>query len=119
MQKTDLLMEQVVYALGVDNAAFHAEAMVHNEEIYLVEMGARPGGGHIFGQIVEAASGVVMPQALSQILLGEETDITAKHQRGACYRFFAPPTGIFVSATGTDENRFFDLCHVVTRIACV
>lgn len=105
LAKTDVLMAQAIQALGVNNAAFHAEVMVRDEAVYLVEMGARPGGGHIFGQIVEAASGVVMPQALTQILLGEATDITAKHQRGACYRFFAPQPGIFISAIGVEEAR--------------
>ncbi len=105
LQKTDELVVQAAQVLGLNNCAIHAEVMVKGEDIYLIEMGARPGGGHIFGQIVEAASGVSMPQALAQILLGEPTDITPKHQRGAVYRFFAPPKGIFQSATGIEEAK--------------
>lgn len=105
LQQTDELIVQAAHALELDNCAIHAEVMVVGDAVYLIEMGARPGGGHIFGQIVEAASGVSMPQALAQILLGEPTDITPKHQRGAVYRFFAPPPGIFQFAAGVEEAK--------------
>lgn len=103
LQKTDDLIIQAAHALGMDDCAIHAEVMVVNESIYLIEMGARPGGGHIFGQIVEAVSGVSMPQALTKILLGDTVDIQPKYQRGAVYRFFAPQPGVFISAEGIDE----------------
>lgn len=105
LQQTDELIVQAAKALGIDNCALHAEAMVLDGQVYLVEMGARPGGGHIFGQIVEAASGVCMPQALTQILLGETVDIHPKYQHGAVYRFFAPQAGIFQAAEGIEEAR--------------
>jgi biotin carboxylase len=105
LQQTDELIINAAKALGLDNCALHAEAMVLDGCVYLVEMGARPGGGHIFGQIVEAASGVCMPQALTQILLGENVDIRPKFQRGSVYRFFAPPPGIFQSAEGVAAAR--------------
>jgi len=105
LQQTDELIIKAAQALGLNNCAIHAEVMVVGEEVYLIEMGARPGGGHIFGQIVEAASGVSMPRALAQILLGEEVNITPKHQHGAVYRFFAPPAGIFQSASGIEEAK--------------
>lgn len=90
-------------ALGIENAAFHCECMVNDTDVFLVEMGGRPGGGHIFGQIVEAASGVCMPQALARLLLGDDPDIHPVHARGACYKFFAPPTGVFQQALGVAE----------------
>jgi biotin carboxylase len=105
LQQVDELVINAAKALGLDNCAIHTEAMVLDGKVYLVEMGARPGGGHIFGQIVEAASGVCMPQALTQILLGEDVDIRPKYQRGAVYRFFAPPPGIFQAAEGVEVAR--------------
>ncbi|CAF0728514.1 unnamed protein product [Rotaria sordida] len=65
------------------------------EAIAQVEMAARPGGGHIFGFIVEAVSGISMPVALVKILCGEQPDIIPKYNHGSTYRFFAPPQGIF------------------------
>lgn len=105
IRRADVIIAQAVEALGIRDGAFHAEVMVRGEDVLLVEMGARPGGGHIFGQIVEAASGVCMPHALTQILLGEIADIRPKHQRGAVYRFFAPPPGEFVAVGGIEEAR--------------
>jgi len=105
LQATDTLIVNAAHALGIDNCAIHAEVMVLDEQVYLIEMGARPGGGHIFGQIVEAVSGVPMPQTLTGILLGEAVNIHAKYQRGAVYRFFAPPTGIFRGASGIDDAK--------------
>jgi biotin carboxylase len=105
LAQTDELISNAAKALGLDNCAIHSEAMLLDGTVYLIEMGARGGGGHIFGQIVEAVSGVSMPQALIKILLGEKTDIQPKYQRGAVYRFFAPPQGIFMGAEGVEEAR--------------
>lgn len=96
-------------ALGLDNCAIHAEAMVTADgTVYLLEMAARPGGGHLFGMIVEAVSGVSSPQNLVKILLGEQADIHPHHQRGAVYRFFAPPEGTFRRAIGIEAAQRID-----------
>ncbi|MEM9950854.1 MAG: ATP-grasp domain-containing protein [Chloroflexota bacterium] len=105
LSKTDQLIADAARALKMDDCAIHAEVMVSGDDVYLIEMGARPGGGHIFGQIVEACSGVSMPQALIQILLGEKINIQPRVQRGAVYRFFAPPAGIFVSVDGIEKAK--------------
>jgi len=103
LAQVDALLIAAVHALGLDNCAAHAEVMVNESGVYLIEMAARPGGGHIFGQIVEAASGVNMPQALVSILLGEPADIRPKYQRGAVYRFFMPQgSGIFQKVEGIE-----------------
>jgi biotin carboxylase len=105
LRQTDDLVIAAAKALGIANGAIHCEAMLRGDTVYLIEMGGRPGGGHIFGQVVEATSGVCMPQALASILLGEVVDITPRYQHGACYRFFAPPAGKFVRAEGVDQAR--------------
>lgn len=105
LQQTDDLVIAAAKAIGIENGAIHCEAMLRGDTVYLIEMGGRPGGGHIFGQVVEATSGISMPQALAAILLGEPVSITPRYQRGACYRFFAPPPGRFVRAEGVDEAR--------------
>lgn len=97
------VVTRAAQALGIENGAFHCECMVNESDIFLVEMGGRPGGGHIFGQIVEATSGVCMPQALVRLLLGDDPDIRPIRVRGACYKFFAPPSGVFQQALGVAE----------------
>jgi biotin carboxylase len=103
LQRASEVVQQAAQAMGIKNGAFHCECMVNETDVFLLEMGGRPGGGHIFGQIVEAASGVCMPQALALLLLGDDPDIRPKHQRGACYKFFAPPFGVFREALGIAE----------------
>jgi biotin carboxylase len=101
----DELVSAAVRATGLVNGAIHCECMINAQGVYLLELGARGGGGHIFHTIVEAVSGVSMPTALVKILLGEPVEIAPTRNWGACYRFFAPPPGVFHSVAGLDEAR--------------
>lgn len=105
LEKVDKLFIQAVEALNLNNCALHCEMRIKDEQPYLLEMAARPGGGHIFGQIVEAVSGVSMPQALTSILLDEDFEKRPKYQHGAVYRFFTPPSGVFMGIDGLEEAR--------------
>ena len=105
LQRTQEVVAAAARALGIENGAFHCECMINPQGVFLLEMAARPGGGHIFSHIVEAVSGVCMPLALVGIFLGEDPDIRPRRQRGACYRFFAPPPGVFQGASGVEEAR--------------
>ena len=101
----DKLVINAATALGITDGAIHCELMVNENSAYLVEMAARPGGGHIFGKIVEAQSGVPMPLALAKIFLNEPIDIFPKFQKGVCYHFFSPPKGIFQSIEGIEKAK--------------
>ncbi len=105
LEEAKVLVGRAAGARGNVNGAIHAECMINVEGAHLIELGARGGGGHIFGRIVEAASGVCMPVALAEILLGETVDLRRTQDRGVCYKFFAPPRGVFRSASGADEAR--------------
>ena len=95
LNQIDALVSKAGEAMGFVSGALHAECMVTAEGVKMIEMAGRPGGGHIFGAIVESVSGVCMPQALTQILLGQDIDPTARFHRGACYKFFNAPEGVF------------------------
>lgn len=103
LTQVDDLTTAAVHALGLDNCAIHGELRVRDGQAYLIEMAARPGGGHIFGQIVEAVSGISMPQALTNILLDQTVALLPHYQRGAVYRFFTPPPGIFQGVSGIEQ----------------
>ena len=105
MHEIDALVAQAGRAMGFRSGALHAECMVTSEGVKMIEMAGRPGGGHIFGSIVEAVSGISMPQALTRILLGEQVDLTPKKQGGACYRFFNAPEGVFVAVRDLDQAK--------------
>lgn len=99
------LIVKAVGALGIVNGAFHAECLISDEDVFLVEMGGRPGGGHIFGYIVEVVSGINMPINLAKILLGLNAEIYPKCQKGSCYKFFSPPPGVFRAVFNLEEAR--------------
>ena len=103
LNEIDELVAKAGQAMGFESGALHAECMVTPEGVKMIEMAGRPGGGHIFGAIVEAVSGVSMPQALTQILLGEDMDPSARFHRGACYKFFNAPEGVFQGIEKLDE----------------
>jgi biotin carboxylase len=103
LHEIDELVSKAGQAMGFESGALHAECMVTPEGVKMIEMAGRPGGGHIFGAIVEAVSGVSMPQALTQILLGEDMDPSARFHRGACYKFFNAPEGVFQGIEKLDE----------------
>jgi biotin carboxylase len=105
LAEVDKLVIDAAKALGIKDGAIHCECMVNDKGAYLVEMAGRPGGGHIFGQIVEAQSGVEMPVALAKLILQEDVDIKPKFQKGVSYRFFAPPKGVFQSVKGIEEAK--------------
>ena len=105
LAEIDALVAHAGKAMGFEAGALHAECMVTPEGVKMIEMAGRPGGGHIFGAIVEAVSGVSMPQALTQILLGEDFDPSAKFSRGACYKFFNAPAGVFESIDQLEEAK--------------
>ncbi len=96
--KLQKLIYEAVAALEINNGAFHCECMLKDEDIYLIEMAARPGGGHIFTEIVEAVSGINMPVSLAKIFLNEPITLPENiTYNGACYRFFNAPKGVFIS----------------------
>lgn len=108
LKSVDDLFIGAVRALNLNNCAIHCEMRIAGDQAYLIELAARPGGGHVFGQIVKAVSGVSMPQAVASILLDEPYDLHPKYQRGAVYRFFTPPPGLFMGVEGIEAARAID-----------
>jgi len=95
------LVSEALFSLGIKNGIAHTEIIVNNEGIpYLVETGARGGGGHIFHTIIELVSGVNAPVLLAQWLTNQNTTINEIQSNGCCYRFFNPPRGILESVEG-------------------
>lgn len=79
-------------SLGIANGAIHAELIVSPDEteIKIVELGARGGGGHVFGKIINAVTGIDAPKEYVKILLGEEPSLFKRKSKGCVYRFFNP-----------------------------
>jgi biotin carboxylase len=108
IQKIIELANKAVKALGIDNSPFHIEMMINNGEPYLVEIGARGGGGHIFSTIVKWVSGVNYVQQYANILLGRNVDFMPKFKRGAVFRFLSASPGKIESIKHIDKVKSID-----------
>jgi len=104
--KLQLAMPRVLDTLNIRYGISHTEVIVNGDgDIYMVETGARPGGGHIFHTLIESVSGISAPVLNAQILTGEQPDIPVALRRGGVYRFLTPPRGILRGVRGLEEVR--------------
>ena len=98
------IVPKAIHALGIETGAAHAELIMRPDgQIWIVEMAARPGGGHIFHTVVPQVSGVNMVQELAKMLMGREPNIKPRSKNGAAYRFFIPPRGRIREIKGVQE----------------
>ncbi|TDH38330.1 ATP-grasp domain-containing protein [Pseudohoeflea suaedae] len=99
------LVAGAIEAVGHRQGAFHCECIVSDDGVHLVEIGARPGGGHLFAHAIEQASGLDAPVVLARLLLRWDVDPAPRKSGGACYRFLAAPAGRFIAADGLEAAR--------------
>ena len=104
IEKIKLLVTKASKALGLSNGALHGECIVNKNGVYLVELAARPGGGHIFSTIVNEVTGINMPEMLVNILLNKKINIKYYNQKSVCYHFFEMPQGKY---NGIENFNFF------------
>lgn len=67
------LMQEAAIALQIENGCMHIEIMITNkEEIFLLEVGGRPGGGLNFFPIGYLSTGYDYPLEYTRVLSGDE-----------------------------------------------
>lgn len=75
-------------AIGLTNGPCHTEIKIINEEVYLIEFNARPGGDHIWYPLVELSTGFDVMASIAQAAVGElkPIDTTSfKHNYSGLY----------------------------------
>ena len=75
-------------AIGLTNGPCHTEIKIINDEVYLIEFNARPGGGHIWSSLVKLSTGFDIMAAIAQAATGEllAIDTTSfKHNYSGLY----------------------------------
>ena len=97
------LIEAAALALGLARSPFHAECLVGADGVYLVEMAARGGGGHIFSTLYQPMLGTSGIVHQARLILGE-TGAAAPPMtiRGGCYLFLSAPRGRLVAVEGLE-----------------
>lgn len=104
LERVRRLCAAALKALGIAAGAAHTEVIVGQDgQPKLVECGARGGGGHIFGRIVQWISGVSMPVVWAQQLTGRAVLPQPLCERAAIYHFFTPPQGRLIAWHGLEE----------------
>ncbi|NGO12052.1 ATP-grasp domain-containing protein [Streptomyces sp. HC44] len=83
--------EQAAGALGLRNGVAHTEIKADARGIAkVIEIGARPPGGHIMRLVAEAL-GISEARAYLQTALGERPEVTPRRDRAAAIRFLTAP----------------------------
>lgn len=99
----ELLVKKTIKALGINNTGSHAEVMINDKGIFLIEIGPRLGGDNISTSLVMLSSGVDMVKASIQMCLGETPDFERKFNRGSSIQYILPENGIFMGYELIDD----------------
>jgi len=106
MKDLEVQLERAVKALGLNNWLIHSEFILTRRGLEIIELGARGGGGYIFGSIVEYVSGYPYVAALAKRITGDDLPLLDDvRKRASSFRFIIPPPGRILSITGIDEAR--------------
>ena len=90
--------------MGLSNGSAHFEILIRNKDIYLLEVGGRPGGGLNFFPICQLSTGYDYPLEFARILTGEAPLLT-NHKETFClgWHFFTTERGILKKLKGFEN----------------
>lgn len=92
-------------AIGLDNSTCHTEIKIFENNIYLIEFNARPGGDHIAWPLTELSTGFPYIKAAIKVALGISTTIdttSLEHNYAGVY---------FVTKQTSCLKEIFDNCE--------
>lgn len=104
--------QATVLRLGLRDGSTHGEFKIKGNEIYLMEIAARGGGGNISGKIIPFLTNFDPSNALIRTCLGESFEVAYSYyqDRFAVMHFFDFDIGILESIT-YDRERSESLLH--------
>lgn len=104
--KVEKVMDEALTKLGLQNGPCHTEIKIKNDEIYLIEFNARPGGDRISYPLTDLSTGYEYIKGAISIALNifEEPDLEKYDKRYS---------GIFFVTDQTKELKpLFDICEI-------
>ncbi len=111
IEKIEEISQQIANSIHLSDWITHIEMITINDEIKVIDFGARGGGaGYIPSMIVPNVCGVDMMQEFIRMLLNEPPhEVKKKFINNVIYRFFTPPPGRVTEISGieilkTDAN---------------
>jgi biotin carboxylase len=93
MEKIKGISDMALRAIGLKEGFAHLEFIVETRpsgKIWILEMGARAGGGHTLHPIASHVSGSNYPALIADFCCRRPFHLKLKKYRGACYRFLNP-----------------------------
>lgn len=112
-------LQRLISLLGMKSTAYNVEAIVDkNDNIYILELGARSGGS-LIPQITECATGVNLVTYVIKAAMGEDcSDLRMKPSKGCWsnYMVHANETGKYVNTIFEENFRNNNLVKFVTDI---
>lgn len=107
--RIETLMAEACAALSLTDGCAHFEILINHgetgaEDIYLLEVGGRPGGGINFAPICQLSTGYDYPRELATVLTGAPPKLVPGAPAGhLVWQYFSVPTGLLRSVEGFDE----------------
>ena len=99
------IVEKAIESVGLDNSPSHTEIKIEGDDIRVIELGARLGGGFISSHLVPLSTGVDLVGASIDLSLGNTPHLKAKLNNASVVRFFTPDPGKIVEISGIEEVR--------------
>ena len=95
-------------ALGVTRGTVKGDIVVHQGQVYVIELAARLSGGFFCTREIPLNTGVDFIGSAIRVALGENptpAELTPKYQKPICQRYIIPGAGKVVAISGADEAR--------------
>ncbi len=97
-------LQRLITSLGMKSTAYNVEAIVdENDDIYILELGARSGGS-LIPQITECATGVNMVTYVIKAAMGEDCSDLKMQPANGCWSNYM----VHANESGTYEDIWFD-----------
>lgn len=107
------LNDEINKAFGIRQGLSHAEYIMDDDQIYLLEVGARGGGAYISSDTIPLVAGLRTDKFLCEMACGELSSSLDVHPSGLTvgYVAFYLPAGIVRSVRGIEEVQSLPYVH--------
>lgn len=99
------VLDRALSAIGLQNGSCHTEIKIKDENIYLIEFNARPGGDHIAFPLTELSTGYPYIKGAINIALGQFAPIDNTKFSNMCAGV------LFVTEQTSELKHIFDTCE--------
>lgn len=96
------VMEKAAKALGIEHGPIKGDLVIHDSEIYVIEIAGRLSGGYFGTVATEASTGVSLVEVGIKTALGLEVnpeELEPKWNKGAAIRFAFPNSGKLIDVS--------------------